>query len=153
MNPQRKFAGLAYWSLAKADDRWTDLAIQAVQPLCEQDGLAVQTNSPMDGSVELVLQFPDGEFVLRVKNGEGRGVVRNLPLALPIVLCLMAIQRKLPMLSLVDDNQEEVPWRVTQQFPLFAERWDATLELAGILGLAPGKQFLEQEGAITHLMF
>lgn len=150
--PQRKFAGLAYWTLAQAGEEWVDLAIQAVQPLCDQGKLVVETNSPLDGSKELMLSFPNGTFIMRAKNGEGRGVVRDAPMALAVVLCLMAMQRKLPMLSLVDDAQLEFP-RISQKFGLYAEQWEVTLELAELLGLAPGKQFLEQEGAITHLMF
>jgi hypothetical protein len=99
-----------------------------------------------------MLSFPNGTFIMRAKNGEGRGVVRDAPMALAVVLCLMAMQRKMPMLSLVDDAQLEFP-RISQKFGLYAEQWDVTLELAELLGLAPGKQFLEQEGAITHLMF
>ena len=151
--PQRKFAGLAYWRLTKVESGWVDLATETVQPLLEQGRVTVKTESLKDGSEEVVLDFPEGKFSMHTKNGEGRGVVRDSPLALPVVLCLMAIRRKVNSLSIVDDNQGEFPVRVTQQLPLFADNWNVASELAELLGLVPGKHFLENEGAITHLMF
>lgn len=151
--PQRKFAGLAYWTLDDFGSGWVDLAIEAVQPLCEQGMVTVQTAILTDGSQELVLNFPEGEFAMRATCGEGRGVVRDSPAAIPTVLCLMAMRRKMPLLSLADDAQGEFPHRVTQQVPLFAGQWATALELAEVLGLVPSKQFLATEGAITHLMF
>lgn len=151
--PQRKFAGLAYWRLAKVEAGWADLATETVQPLVELGRVTVKTATLKDGSEELILDFPEGQFSMRVKNGEGRGVVRDTPSALPVVLCLMAMRRKVNSLSLVDDNQGEFPVRVTQQLPLFADNWSIAIELAELLGLVPSKRFLENEGAITLLMF
>lgn len=151
--PQRKFAGLAYWNLSKAESGWVDLAIETVKPLCELGRVSVQTETLQDGSQELILDFLEGKFSMRAKNGDGRGVVRDSPAALPVVMCLMAMRRKISTLSVADDNQGEFPSRVTQQVPMFMEQWDAVQELAELLGLVPSKRFLENEGAITHLMF
>ncbi len=150
---QRKFGGVAYWSLATVDPDWADLAIEAVQPLCDAKKATVKTSRYPNGSVELVLDMPEGSLSMLTKSNSGKGIVRDDYAARTIVLCLMAIRKKLPMLSLVDDSQVAIPFKVTQHYPLFADSWETTSELGSILGLFPSKRFLETEGAVTQLMF
>lgn len=153
MAPQRKFAGLAYWRLAQAEPGWADLATEAVQPLIDHGSVLVHSGTLGEGSQELILEFAHSEFSMTVKNGEGRGVVRDTPHTLETLLCLLAMRRKLPSMSLVDDDMGEFPKGVSQQYSLFADNWDATWVLADLLGLVPNKRFLENEGSIVTLMF
>lgn len=150
-----RFTGIAYWRMQQAPDNWVDTVGVAVRPLCEQGLATSQVTELGAGRKELVLTLTrEGESLsMQVKDGQGRGVVPNTSAALPTVMCLMAMRKQLPFLFLVDDNQSDIPYRVSQQFPLFAEDWTRTLEYAQLLGFAPSQRFLDAEGAVMHLMF
>lgn len=151
--PERKFAGVAYWSLGEATAGWVDEALAGLRPLCERGGATAQAELLPEGGTELRLTLGEGHFVMRVKHGEGRGVVPASPAAIAIVLCLMAMRRRLPNLFLVDDEQVELPVRVSDTYPLFKAEWEHTQAVAETLGLMPSPHFLDHDGAITRLMF
>lgn len=150
-----RFTGLAYWRMKDAPADWVEVVSEAVKPLCEQRLGSIQVVEHGAGSREFVLTMTrEGESLsMRSKNGQATGVVPNTPAALPSIMCLMAMRRQLPFLFLVDDNQSDIPYRVNQQFPLFAADWGRAQELAQLLGFAPSQRFLDGEGAVMHLMF
>ncbi len=157
MTTQRKqFSGVAFWKMVNAPSDWIDLATEALQPAVDVGRLVISSTNFSDGSVEFSLRIPEestAALAMVVRKGNGTGVVRNGQLAVSIVLCLIAVKRKLPNLSLADNDSVVIPTRITQQYPLFGANWAACLDLGSLLGILPSQQFLDSEAGVLQLMF
>jgi hypothetical protein len=139
-----KFSGVAYWTVRAADATWTARAAEVLQPIHEA-GLAVVSND-YDGQGDwLRVSFEDSLQILKVKNGEGQGVVRESVSAKRWVVCLMAIRRKLGGLSVVNDGQEVIS-SFRQNDPFFGSELVQVLPIAQALGLAASAAMVQKLG-------
>lgn len=145
-----KFIGLAYWSVATKNGAWLKLAAEVLRPLDTESMAEVRSD---ENSLQIFIGNPKEVFEMRVFDGKGRGVVRQCSSAATFIVCLVAMRKTLGDISIRTDSTEEVPRRIFQGHPLYADDWPRVKQVAEALGLMADEAFYVRHQAVLGNVF